>query len=352
MYICRLNNKNNTKNNTMKRLSLLFALFALPIFIVTAKEPQKIIFDTDMGNDVDDVIALDMLYKYHDAGDINLLGIVSSRREVGSVQFLDVMNTLYGYPTLPIGIVKTYPTEGYKMDPRVKYAEYTAAKHPYARSVKDYEALPDGYKLFRRLLAAEEDGSVTIVAVGFSTNLSRLVASPADEFSPLTGKELIARKVKRVVMMAGNFYEQKPEYNIRKDIVAATRFIEECPVEILFSDYKLGHDVLYPFTALYDCFGFMEHHPAIVAFEYYGTMPYNRPSWDPTAVLYAVELSGKYASLSKRGYVTVNQKGVTIFTEDNKSKHRYFTTTDAQRMATLRRIIEITKRRPKLLKIQ
>lgn len=335
----------------MKLNKFLFALAAAVTvsFTVAAKEPMKVIFDTDMGNDVDDVIALDMLYKYHDEGRIDLLGVISSRREVGSIEYIDVMNTLYGYPNLPVGIVKTYPEEGYAIDTRVKYAEYTASKYPYKRSIKDYDAVPDGYKLFRRLLAAEEDGSVTIIAVGFSTNLARLVDSQGDEFSPLTGKELIARKVKRVVMMAGNFAEQKPEYNIRKDCCAATKFIEECPVEILFSDYTIGHDILYPYTALYESFKPKNGipHPAVVAFEYYGVMPYNRPTWDPTAVLYAVEPNGGYASLSPRGYVNVNQKSVTFFTEDKASQRRYYTVTDAQRMKTMRRIIEITKRAAK-----
>ena len=34
----------------------------------TGKKPIPVIFETDMGNDVDDVLALDMLYKLVDQG--------------------------------------------------------------------------------------------------------------------------------------------------------------------------------------------------------------------------------------------------------------------------------------------
>ena len=48
----------------MKKFFLTFAVAIAALFSIQAAEPVKIIFDTDMGNDVDDVVALDMLYKY------------------------------------------------------------------------------------------------------------------------------------------------------------------------------------------------------------------------------------------------------------------------------------------------
>ena len=118
----------------MKKLLLVvLALFTLST-VEAAKKPIKIIFDTDMGNDVDDVIALDMLYKYQDEGVIDLLGILSSKREGGSVKFIDAMNTLYGYPNIPIGIAKIYPEENYvdtATSKRLNYADYVVANNTY-----------------------------------------------------------------------------------------------------------------------------------------------------------------------------------------------------------------------------
>ena len=60
-----------------KSFSTLFALLCA-VITISAAEPVKVIFDTDMGNDVDDVVALDMFYKYLDEGSVELLGIISS----------------------------------------------------------------------------------------------------------------------------------------------------------------------------------------------------------------------------------------------------------------------------------
>ena len=331
----------------MRRVLLvLIALFA--VSVVEAGKPVKIIFDTDMGNDVDDVVALDMLYKYQDDGKIELLGIISSKRELGSVKFIDAMNTLYGYPNIPIGIVKTYPEENYQdKDKRLNFADYVVANNKYQHTVKSWECLPDGYKLLRQLLAKEEDGSVVVVAVGFSTNLARMMESQGDEFSPLGGKELFAQKVEKVVIMAGNFAERKGEYNVFKDHHSAVKFYGECPVPMYFTDFELGRYTLYPWQTIYKGFKYADNHPLVKAFEYYQKMPYNRPLWDPTAVLFAVEPKGGYASLSKSGFVMVDYKSYTLFTEDRESNRRYYIINDKQRAKIIDRVVEITLRTPK-----
>ena len=334
----------------MKRF-LLSILAICALSATYAAKPIKIIFDTDMGNDVDDVVALDMLYKYQDEGKIDLLGIISSKRELGSVKFIDAMNTLYGYPNIPIGIVKTYPEEGYTdKDKRLNYADYVVANNSYKHTVKDWNALPDGYKLLRQLLAKEEDRSVVVVAVGFSTNLARMMESKGDEFSPLSGKELFEQKVEKVVIMAGNFAERKGEYNVFKDHHSAVKFYGECPVPMYFTDFELGRYTLYPWQTIYEGFKYADNHPLVKAFEYYQKMPYNRPLWDPTAVLFAVEPKGGYASLSKRGFVMVDYKSYTIFTEDRESNRRYYIINDKQRAKIIDRVVELTLRTPKIFK--
>ena len=326
----------------------MLCAFAFVVNTATAKEPIKIIFDTDMGNDVDDVVALDMFYKYMDEGKVNLLGIISSKREGGSVKFIDAMNTLYGYPNIPVGIVKTYPEEGYVCeDTRLNYADYTVAAHNYKHTIADWDAVEDGYKLIRKLLAAQPDKSVTFVTVGFSTNMARLLASKGDEYSLLDGKSLMAQKAEKVVIMAGNFHEKKKEYNVYKDHFAAVRFFAECPVPMYFTDVVLGKSTLYPYQTVERAFNYTENHPLVVAFNYYAKMPYNRPLWDPTAVLFAVEGHKGYASLSKSGYVTVDQKSITDFTEDKGSNRYYYKVNDKQRAAIVRRIVEVTSRLPK-----
>ena len=85
--------------------------------------PLPVIFDTDMGNDVDDVLALDLLYKYMDTGHINLLAIMSNQPSEASPRFLDLMNRWYGYAKIPIGTSKG----GGFADSNTMYAQKTVA---------------------------------------------------------------------------------------------------------------------------------------------------------------------------------------------------------------------------------
>jgi inosine-uridine nucleoside N-ribohydrolase len=81
-------------------------------------------------------------------------------------------------------------------------------------------------KVLRKALAAAEDGSVVVIQVGFSTNLARLLESPADAASTLPGVELVAKKVRLLQLMAGAFEPIEGnaafgEYNVMRDRSAA-----------------------------------------------------------------------------------------------------------------------------------
>ena len=68
--------------------------------------PVSIIFETDMGNDVDDAMALDLLFKYMDAGRVNLLGVMINKVEPGGAEYVDLARVWYGHPEVPIGIIR------------------------------------------------------------------------------------------------------------------------------------------------------------------------------------------------------------------------------------------------------
>ena len=165
-----------------------------------ASGPLKVIFETDMGNDIDDALALDMLYKYMDAGQVDLLAVGVNKIGFGPVEFVDMMNTWYGYPYIPIGKI----TDGIDFNyPESNYAAKVAAmkndmggKLFQTSPFMDYSALPETPELYRQVLSRQPDNSVTMISVGFSTNLVRLLESGPDRWSDLTGRELIEKKVK------------------------------------------------------------------------------------------------------------------------------------------------------------
>ena len=65
----------------------------------------KIILETDIGKDVDDALAMDMLHKYIDAGTIDVLAIMINKNGEASAEFTDIQNTWYGHSDIPIGVI-------------------------------------------------------------------------------------------------------------------------------------------------------------------------------------------------------------------------------------------------------
>lgn len=307
--------------------------------------PMKVIFDTDMGNDIDDALALDMLYKYADEGRIELLGITSNKEEPQSPEYLDLMNTFYGYPHLPLGRI----TEGASCDRVNSFTQQTVADSHYARTITDCTTLPQSVDRLRELLAAQPDHSVTIIAVGFSTNLARLLVSEGDPYSSLDGKALVAQKVERLVMMGGDFYpadDTMAEYNIRIDQPAAKALFEQWPTPIVTSPFEVGNVICYPVESILNDFGYVEKHPLAEAYKVYKPMPYNRPMWDPSAVLYAVEPEAGYFTVSEAGTIHVTDDSYTLFTPSAEGRHRYLSVTEEQAAAALARCVELITRRP------
>jgi inosine-uridine nucleoside N-ribohydrolase len=296
--------------------------------------PVRIVYDTDMGNDVDDAIGLAVLHALESRGEARLLAVTISKDNRYAAPFVSLFNQYYGRPAIPIGVVRKgkTPEDGNFTRPVV-----TAAKPDhsplYPRRVEDPSTLPDAVSLLRRLLAAESDGAVTIVQVGFSTNLARLLESGPDDASPLSGVELAARKVAQLILMFGRFPTGAAEYNVKIDVPAAQKLVSSWPGRIITSGFEVGASITYSPNRLTTDFRQAEPHPLVDAYRAYRPMPYDEPLWDPSAVLYAVRPLASYFSLSPPGRIQVDEKGVTTFIEATDGKQAYLVVNDAQRAA-------------------
>ena len=71
--------------------------------------PDKlnVIFETDIGNDIDDALALDMLYKYHQMGKINFAAVMLNKCDPAPAEYMDISNTWYGYTDMPVALSGT-----------------------------------------------------------------------------------------------------------------------------------------------------------------------------------------------------------------------------------------------------
>lgn len=288
-----------------------------------------VIFDTDMGNDVDDALALAMLHALESRGECRLLGVTLTKDNPWAAVYVDLVNTFYGRGQIPVGMVKGGVTP--ESSPMIQApAERRRADGSlvYPRRLASGAEAVEAVALLRRLLAAAQDGSVVIVQVGFSTNLARLLDAPAD-------LELVKRKVKLLSVMAGNFVQPKPEFNVQKDTASARKLFDQWPGEIVASGFEIGEAMKFPAARIEKDFAWAADHPVVDAYRAYMKMPYDRQTWDLTAVLYGVRPAGGYFGLSAPGRITSDDKGLTNFRAEPTGKHRYLVLTEAQRARTL-----------------
>jgi hypothetical protein len=83
---------------------------------------------------------------------------------------------------------------------------------------------------------------------------------------------------------------------------------------MVFSGFEIGRDLLYPSASIEHDFIYASPHPIAESYRAYRQMPYDRPTWDLTAVLEAVRSAHGYFSRSAPGTVLVESNGATRFT--------------------------------------
>ena len=335
----------------MQRFFSLLLALALAVSAYSA-EPVRFIFDTDLGNDVDDAMALAVIHALQSRGECELLAITTTKDNPYVAPMADVLNTFYGRPEIPIAVVKNGVTkEDGKYNRQVLELKDDDGKPRYPRklSPEDSAKLPDAVPFLRKMLAGEPDNSVVLVQVGFFTNFARLLDTPADDVSPLTGKELIAKKVKFLSLMAGAFNEPPGfrEYNVVMDIPSAKKMIAEWPTEMVFSGHEIGRLIQHPSASMKEDYGYVKYHPLQDAYHFYRGLDNSQPTYDLTSVLYAVRPNRRYFDLSQRGTVTVQNDGQTTFTPSEDGKHRYMIVSPAQIIMVREALVQLCSEPPK-----
>lgn len=298
----------NTKNFIKKFFGVLLLLLFASAF---ANAQVKIIFDTDLGGDVDDAGALALLNQLADNGECTILAVMPTSDDQNAFKCIDAINTFYGRPDLPIGI----RTKENLSNPDT-YAKYVAEHWP---NDIDPKSLPLCTSLYRQVLAGQPDHSVVVVIVGQWQNIYDLFHTGGDSYSSLNGKDLFNQKVNYVSAMSGNFpgdsslTENNMQGIINNESVAQYcidrigRFIE-------FSGGEVGGKIQCGsgFNSLVG--------KSPVADAYYGMMCVYMPDWaypenftnihdwasfDQTAVLYAVRGLSDYWTEQNVGYCDI-----------------------------------------------
>ncbi|MCF7816771.1 MAG: nucleoside hydrolase [Kiritimatiellales bacterium] len=310
--------------------------------------PVRLIFDTDMGNDVDDLMALCMIHNLQRRGACDLLAVTITKDHPQAAAFVDAVNTLYGYPDIPIGVVRDGAAKEAGKFNLLSDEKNADGSLRYPHDLKSGADAPEAVGLLRKVLAAQPDGSVVIAQVGFFTNLGRLLDSNPDEYSPLGGRELVSKKVRVLSIMAGAFQTvqwdtRHLEYNVKLDVPAAQNLAKNWPTPVVWSGFEIGMAAAFPHVVIEQDFGYIAHHPLKEAYYLYNPPPHDRPTWDPTAVLYAVMPDRGYFDLSPPGEVTIANDAATSFrpSKDGKGRHRFLVMNPEQTARVREAIVQL-----------
>ncbi len=269
----------------------------------------KIIIDTDMGSDCDDVGALALLHAYADMGMVEIVGCIYSSGKVPyGAAIIEAINIYYGRPDIPIGAYHGNEV-GDPVDKMTaeKLARDTVA---FGHNIIHNTDAEEQTRLNRRLLAQAEDSSITYITIGHTKGLHELLVSDPDDISPLTGRELISKKMKQWVALGalnarndGDYFVKDWNFYFNNTAPYTKYLVETFPVQVVYID--AGTNVMTGKSLI--------HTPPgnIVRTAYRDwlwetskkTLEHQRPSWDLAAVYYAVEGLGAFLESAGKGWL-------------------------------------------------
>ena len=270
----------------------------------------RYIVDTDFAGDPDDALGLGNVVDAHEADAINLLGVVVSSSLETSAPGVKGFLEAYGHGSIPVyayqGSAGAY-NDNYSGQLRDRFGTPGETRAAYADDVTGY----------RTLLAGAPDASVKIIGLGALTSLSRLLDSPADGISPLTGRQLVAAKVINLTQVGGAFPNSgaTPEYNLSRDIAASRNVYTTWPTPIIAHGFEPGSSVLSgpPYGAD------PQIDPIKYAFDLSQAAGYlsgnlKRSSWDPLAAHYAIYgPRSSYGLGGANGTMTIDDAGNNVW---------------------------------------
>jgi len=354
--------------------ALLVVLALCGVCHPAAATAPNVIFDTDMWSDIDDALALAMLHALESRGEIKLVAVTVNMQEPWCASYVDAVDTFYGRPEIPVGLVRGGKnTEAVRKEfpetiwPVTEYTRLVSERKTsdgalvYPHRLSDGSKAPDAVSLLRRTLAAQPDRSVVVIEVGYHTNLARLLDSDADAASPLGGRDLVARKVRLLSVMAGNFGDTEsggkvkpkgtPEFNLMVDVPAAQKVFSEWPTPIVDSGFEIGISMLYPGVSIDHDYSYVAHHPIADTYRTYAeetrsAWPHDHATYDLTAVLYAARPERGYFSLSKPGRITVLADGGSRFEEFGEGSHRYLIVSEEQKARAVEAMVMLASEPP------
>lgn len=269
---------------------------------------KKLVFlDTDIGPDCDDTAALAILLGLCRDGFAELVGVTHCTGSPYGLPTIDAICRCFGQtPSLGTCADKDFLSDEFAL----LYTKPISERFPNSFPANTLQ--PDALQTIVCSLQNLPDDSVTLIAIGPLNNIARFLLDPV-------AGPLMHRKVCRIVTMAGCFEGQPgfTEWNIEMDISAAQTLvgtwqkpIDFCPLEAMLK------------VCTGKCLQGLNN-PVALAYELHTKGTMQRPSWDLETVIAAILGAESPYEWSPRGYVEIDDRGVTRFIASPNGSHRY-----------------------------
>jgi len=184
--------------------------------------------------------------------------------------------------------------------------------------------------LIRNSLTDTADANAVVLLSAPATCLARVLDLPLV-------KGLVAAKVKSLLIC---------DSGARQDIAAARKMLAEWPAPIVFCGLEAGDALRFPGTSIEKDFAWTPAHPVADAYRAWHAMPYDAPSWDMAAMLYAVHPEAGFFQLSEPGTIQVLDDGRIRFRQSAEGRHKSLSFVPAEKDKIIQAYIDIASAKP------
>lgn len=276
-------------------------------------DSPKVIFDTDLDSDVDDVGALAMLLNLHRARLIELTAIIVTSDDPYAPVCAAAICRYYGFEDIPVGFLRGQP----ELRNHSRYTRQIAEEFP--SRLASWEDAEEAVSLYRKVLAQHQGKRMNIVTVGHLTSLQRLLQSPADDICTMDGATLLRENSARWICMGGHFPEGKEANFYRPDPRSTVYCVNHWGNEVIFCGWEAGNPVITGGSWLKETLP--ESHPVYRGYALFNDFA-GRQSWDQIAVLMLLD-AGKQFFTFAEGECIVAPDGSNTWRYSTPGRHRH-----------------------------
>lgn len=306
------------------------------------KPPFGIVFDCAMGERIDTVLAMSVLYGLDGKNECRVISVSVTKPSLKSAALAELIGRFYAGAVsaefaavgrqLPVGMA----TSG-KLNGESPMYEVTES---FPHGINRLNDTADPMAVIRNALTSQYDDSCAVVLAGPATNLANTLGLPG-------AREWAAKKARFLVMAIGEYTGKgSPDSYAQADVAALRKVLAEWPTPVIAVGSEIGAELKYPGASIEKDFAWAPKHPVVDAYRAFQRMPYDAAGGEVAAVLHAVRPKEGYFKLSEPGTITVSDDGRTKFTPGASGKHRHLIFDPAQRDKLVQTMTEIASAKP------